>query len=188
LFGGSKGPFSPFFNDTWEWDGSAWTPMTPPMSPDARWLATMSYDPYRQRIVLAFGRGSGGFFDDAWEWDGATWTRLFEHGGTGPRTAAFYDDVDNQLITFGGFSYVAARADTLALEYRTPTAPRETCIVPGADDDNDGLVGCADPDCWPRCQPLCPPGMATCPVMAPNCGDNACSTIENHALCPGDCP
>jgi cysteine-rich repeat protein len=186
LFGGSTGVFGVILGDTWEWDGSTWTQLTPPMSPGQRFLATMNYDPYRQRIVLAFGRGVGGDFDDAWEWDGTTWTRVVTTGGTGPRTTAMYDTLGNQLVTFGGYSYARALSDTLALQYRTPTAPRETCIVPGADDDTDGLVGCMDPDCWARCTPMCPPG-STCPADADRCGDGTCSAVENNAVCQADC-
>jgi hypothetical protein len=34
-------------------------------------------------------------------------------------------------------------------------------LCDGSDGDGDGLVDCADPDCWWRCTPACPPG--TCP-------------------------
>jgi hypothetical protein len=32
----------------------------------------------------------------------------------------------------------------------------------GGDGDGDGLVDCADPDCWWKCTPACPPGVV-CP-------------------------
>jgi hypothetical protein len=62
----------------------------------------------------------------------------------------------------------------------------EVCRDAG-DHDGDGLAGCADPDCWYRCAPLCSPGLA-CPASAPSCGDGRCDqTFETCALCPGDC-
>jgi hypothetical protein len=39
-------------------------------------------------------------------------------------------------------------------------SPLDGCT--GGDDDGDGLVDCADPECWWACQPGCPP-YATCP-------------------------
>jgi hypothetical protein len=68
----------------------------------------------------------------------------------------------------------------------------------GADDscqdaidfDGDGLAGCADPDCYYVCTPLCTPGpeLATCSAASPSCGDNSCDALlENCRVCPGDC-
>jgi hypothetical protein len=41
------------------------------------------------------------------------------------------------------------------------STPFESCSA-GDDVDGDGLEECADPDCWTRCAPTCPP-LATCP-------------------------
>jgi len=55
------------------------------------------------------------------------------------------------------------------------------------DGDGDGLIGCADPDCWGYCTPECPPG-AVCSPTAARCGDGACNpSLENGQLCPADC-
>ena len=47
-------------------------------------------------------------------------------------------------------------ADTWLLQHGN-AEPRELCLI-AADNDGDELVGCADPDCWTRCTPACPPG------------------------------
>jgi hypothetical protein len=62
LFGGvvPNGPNPPttIFNDTWVWDGSNWTNVTPANSsnsPSARLLAGMAYDAARGKVVLFGG-------------------------------------------------------------------------------------------------------------------------------------
>src|SRR5438874_2519813 len=52
LFGGdqviySSGTVPPFLADTWEWDGSSWTNVTPAASPPGLTVASMAYDTRR---------------------------------------------------------------------------------------------------------------------------------------------
>ena len=61
----------------------------------------------------------------------------------------------------------------------------DTCVL-GSDVDADGLVGCADPDCWGYCTPLCPPD-TSCDPSAARCGDGTCGPVEDCRVCPGDC-
>jgi hypothetical protein len=49
LFGGNQVVSGT--NDTWEWDGSAWTQVAD-MGPSPRWSFGMTYDAFRQRLVL----------------------------------------------------------------------------------------------------------------------------------------
>jgi hypothetical protein len=98
-----------------------------------------------------------------------------------------YDAIGHRFVTFGGDTLISGRIDTTsALQFRTSLTPSEACITGNVDDDGDGLMGCDDPDCWPRCAPLCPP-YTTCPVDDPRCGDGACASLESRALCPQDC-
>lgn len=55
--------------DTWEWDGAAWTEVTPPDNRTPEWLTQdqMNYDPILERVV----RSRFGAY--AWAWDGARW-------------------------------------------------------------------------------------------------------------------
>src|SRR5205085_11581693 len=71
LFGGNTTG-----NDTWEWDGTQWTPLTIASSPSFRFGHAIAYDAARSRAVplrdaLPIG--------DTWEWDGAGWIERF-HG------------------------------------------------------------------------------------------------------------
>jgi len=63
-------------DDTWEWDGFAWTQRQPAVRPPARRGACMAFDPLRGVCVL-FGGGVGytvtPMLADTWEWDGTTW-------------------------------------------------------------------------------------------------------------------
>jgi hypothetical protein len=68
LFGGSA-----TFADTWIFDGTKWTVLTPTNSPPGRSRAAMAYDRARRRMVLFGGTGLAGDLSDTWEFDGTTW-------------------------------------------------------------------------------------------------------------------
>jgi hypothetical protein len=59
-----------------------------------------------------------------------------------------YDTAQRSIILFGGWSY----ADTWT--YRLDSAAADD-LCDGSDGDGDGLVDCADQDCWGACAPLC---------------------------------
>ena len=60
-------------DDTWEWDGAAWTEITTANSPDARENGAFEYDPGRDELVL-FGGYAGHYLSDVWVFDGQNWT------------------------------------------------------------------------------------------------------------------
>ncbi len=99
LFGGVNGSAT---NDTWEWDGADWLPMTPAAAPPARERHAMAYDSARG-IVLLFGGRNGTALGDTWQWDGRTWSARtpaasppaqFEH-------AMAYDAARRVTVLFG---------------------------------------------------------------------------------------
>ena len=179
LFGGAGGGMA--HTDTWEWDGQTWHAITAEPGPPTN--SSIAYDPQRQRTILV-----GGGSDDAWEYDGATWQKLSIASEAPPRTfpMTVYDPVRRELVVFGGLGLINYRSDTLVLRYETPLGADERCGFADEDLDGDGLAGCADPDCWARCAPRCPPGKS-CDPLAPRCGDGQCSPIEDRYLCPSDC-
>lgn len=75
LFGGEAGTTAS--DQTWEWDGTAWTQRSPAASPSARHSAGGAWDPVRQRVVIFGGEGSNDTirYNDVHEWDGTTWTQ-----------------------------------------------------------------------------------------------------------------
>jgi hypothetical protein len=73
LFGGQT-DLSGLSGDTWEWNGTNWSPFLG-NGPSARYATAMAYDSGRSRIVL-FGGASDVFNNDTWERAGTTWTQI----------------------------------------------------------------------------------------------------------------
>jgi len=68
LFGGHDGGS---WGDTWEWDGSNWTPRGTAVSPEKRNEMAMTYDAGRSRVVMYGGAessGGSGQLGDIWEY------------------------------------------------------------------------------------------------------------------------
>jgi len=71
---------------TWTWDGTTWTELSPATSPPGEIEFSMAYDSVRDRVVLVT-RKSSGVGADTWEWDGTDWTKILssspvQFGGT----------------------------------------------------------------------------------------------------------
>jgi len=127
MFGGygdahlADGRMTYFMNDTWRWDGGAWTDMNPVARPSRRRDHAMASDG-QGAIVLFGGQPEGTEPDvpyawalgDTWRWDGGTWTQL--HPATAP--AARYGHamalLDGKIIMFGGFDGHSSLDDTWA--------------------------------------------------------------------------
>ena len=107
LFGGTTGTGSTtaYLNDTWTWDGTTWTQLSPASSPSGRGYGTFGFDATTQQLLLFGGiisnTTSAG---DSWNWTGTTWTQLSPT--TSPsaryRTASTYDPTTSQFILYGG--------------------------------------------------------------------------------------
>jgi hypothetical protein len=116
LFGGSTGVA--LLNDTWEWNGSAWTQRTGLFpSPSARTGAAMAYDPVRARVVLFGGFGaSGAMLGDTWEFDGDAW-QLISPAGPRPSPRAWsaltFDPSRNAVVLHAGYTFDAAPPNDL---------------------------------------------------------------------------
>jgi hypothetical protein len=101
LFGG-RNDAGDLFQDTWEWDGSTWTEVTPAgPSPSPRYTA-MAYDGLRGRTVLFGGSDAPA---DTWEWDGSSWQEVTPAGASPPpreRHAMAFDAARGRVVLFGG--------------------------------------------------------------------------------------
>ncbi|HEY2599501.1 MAG TPA: hypothetical protein VGJ79_13590 [Candidatus Dormibacteraeota bacterium] len=63
--------------DTWTWNGSNWTRLTPAASPPPRDGYGLTYDAGRSLVVLAGGFPSGSADPvTTWGWNGVTWSEL----------------------------------------------------------------------------------------------------------------
>lgn len=78
LFGGY---ITDYIDQTWLWDGTAWTEITRDLPPQ-RILASMWYDPHLKRTVIFGGQGRASSqdrvtrFNDMWSFDGTRWSEI----------------------------------------------------------------------------------------------------------------
>ena len=109
LFGGDDS------NETWEWDGVAWTLRSPNELPPARSQHALTYDAARGVVLLFGGVASAQPLNDTWTWDGSQWTQLFPASSPTPRAghALAYDAARGRVVLFGGVGAGhAVRGDT----------------------------------------------------------------------------
>jgi len=80
LFGGRAYDNGPFFNDTWTFDGEAWTQQQPKHSPEPRSRSAIAFDPVLKELILVGGfvwnQDYVGDLTDVWAWNGTDWSRL----------------------------------------------------------------------------------------------------------------
>jgi len=103
LFGGTSGQTGAALNDTWTWDGTAWTQQSPTTSPPVRYSATMAYLPGVGVVLFGGDNGSGTSLSDTWVYNATTWTQVT---GTGPgareSASMAYDAALGKIVLFGG--------------------------------------------------------------------------------------
>ncbi|HJR44589.1 MAG TPA: S8 family serine peptidase [Actinomycetota bacterium] len=105
LFGGLKDGSGGFLNDTWVWDGAAWTKREPTTAPAARVFASMSHEPGSDLTMLVGGTDvDNATLRDVWFWDGTEWSEGPLDQAPLPRTLA--GQAEHQptgtAILFGG--------------------------------------------------------------------------------------
>lgn len=173
LYGGTSGrpPDVIEFADTREFDGT-WREVTPVdgVGPGGRFGDNLVFHASRRTVFLH--AGEPGALNDTWEFDGVQWSRVRHPVNPGPRarpSVAFDQSRDALILTHGD-----PADDTWELRYVSDT-PDELCRG-DVDEDEDGLVDCADPDCDGRaCGPrgeLCGSGACACPFAnETHCGD-----------------
>jgi hypothetical protein len=96
-----------FFGDTWAWDGSDWTQLSPSQSPPPRASAALVSYAARSRLLLIGGNDEGDLAD-AWVWDGHAWNPMPSPGARDAEAAA---DLGATVILFGGTLQPVASTD-----------------------------------------------------------------------------
>jgi hypothetical protein len=121
LFGGEgNGTGFPLLNDTWMWNGTTWTQLSPATSPPPTGQAVMAYDANSGQMVLFGGANDEGLnvLGDTWTWDGTTWTQ--QTPVTSPEVrfsaAMAYDANSGLAVLFGGEGTSSILGDTWALQ------------------------------------------------------------------------
>ncbi|MGE0142111.1 MAG: hypothetical protein AB7T19_02380 [Planctomycetota bacterium] len=98
-------------NETWSWNGAAWTRLSPSNSPPARRSAALGFDPVSGKMILfgGYSNASLSWFSDTWEWDGSNWTQHFP--SVTPRAREWADLVVDsalgELVLTGGGDWFA---------------------------------------------------------------------------------
>ena len=75
LFGGQSFEEDKDVNDTWTYDGKAWTKLTLAQAPEARRNAAMAWSPASKALVLYGGKSGDKEFNDTWLFDGKEWKK-----------------------------------------------------------------------------------------------------------------
>jgi len=92
-------------NDTWEYDGTNWRRIYPPISPGARWNHSLTYD-YQRGVVVMFGGTENGSnrLNDTWEFDGVNWRLVVPTTAPPARMGAplAYDSLRQRVVMYGG--------------------------------------------------------------------------------------
>jgi hypothetical protein len=91
---------------TWSFSNKTWTLLHPASSPEARYAASMVYDPALQSVLL-FGGASwtnSTVYSDTWEFSEDNWTNITGGSSPGPLygSAMVYDSYDGYVLLFGG--------------------------------------------------------------------------------------
>ena len=99
------------FSDTWSWNGTTWTKLSPASNPGSDSLESdsMAYDPATKTVLLFDGGecNSCGGQGQTWSWNGTTWTRLSPTASP-PASGGWsmaYDPATATLLLFGGMRY-----------------------------------------------------------------------------------
>jgi RHS repeat-associated protein len=113
VFGGENSA-SVAVQETWTWDGTNWTKLTPATQPSARWGARMAYDSATGFTYLFGGYNGTTYQNDTWKWDGTTWTLLSPTTKPSIRLdgAMAYDAATSTVVLFGGSKPPTYYADT----------------------------------------------------------------------------
>jgi cysteine-rich repeat protein len=177
---------------TWAWDGAGWL-LVSELGPESSAYPALFYDPNRRETVSTGGGDNDRLYAYALSAQPASgeardWREIAGDVAAGPTVLgpqAVYEPLRGRALILG-IDLDGESSQTWELRHESEGALDEACAS-GGDYDGDGLAGCADPDCWGHCTPLCPPGAECAPELA-RCGDGVCNAaLETCRLCPQDC-
>lgn len=63
-------------NDTWTFDGTRWSLLSPATAPSPRAFSVVAFDSHRGLVVLFGGYAAQSGLNDVWTWDGTNWTQV----------------------------------------------------------------------------------------------------------------
>jgi len=139
LFGGCDNSGG-YLGDTWVFDGSTWTQLSPLTSPPVRQdasMATVNAGPDAGDVILSGGYGDTGYLWDIWVFNGSTWTQLNSPTSFPARTAASMAAVSagpdaGDVVLVGGYDS-GYLGDTWIFDGSTWTQLSPATSPPGRD-------------------------------------------------------
>ena len=103
LFGGYINSSGAAASDTWTWDGTTWTQLSPTTIPPGRKDHALTYDPVRQVVVMSGGhRVNNDMIGDIWEWNGTNWTKKIDFPTARSLYGMSFDSARGVSVLFGG--------------------------------------------------------------------------------------
>ena len=172
MYGGVSPTPSVILNETWAYNGTAWTLLSPLGGAPNRWGHQMVRSTVLNRLVTFGGRSPtiSGFANDSYQWNGSVWQVIPASNAPPPRYlyGMAYDSGRDKIVMFGGRGSLATLGDTWELtnngvtwswqQILTPTSPppreemvmaympdlRRTVMFGGYDRDTDTIYG----DTW----------------------------------------
>lgn len=130
MFGGYSDTGN-YLNETWTWDGTAWTQVKMKSSdaPNNRGLMSMWYDPLAEKTILYGGLGRPNLnenitrYSDMWSFDGTKWTKLSVTTTPGERFGAMFtvEPVSGKVLLFGGLRADHLDEKTITLTFADDT-------------------------------------------------------------------
>lgn len=117
VFGGTTPGSTAALNDTWRWNGTAWSQAAVGPAPSARSPGALAYEPTTGGAILfggSIGLNPGTFFGDTWRWLPSGWSQLGVSPAPSPRTAAAVasDTARGRIVLWGGVGATASFDDT----------------------------------------------------------------------------
>lgn len=121
LFGGYH--MGGYLQDTFSWNGTAWTRLNPTTKPSARAECSMAYDTVNSQYVMFGGKDNANVYSDTWVYVNNNWVlKTMPISATPPaRSGASlaFDSTRNQITLFGGYNQHDALNDTWVLNAGT---------------------------------------------------------------------
>lgn len=123
MFGGAYpfGSLMQFLNDTWEWNGSAWT-QVPSGGVGARIEHVMAYSSQLGGVFMTGGSVGIGAGGGDCLWDGVAWITLPSTGAGRDQAAISFDEFRGRLVISGG-SVGQGASESTTIELVGPASP-----------------------------------------------------------------
>ena len=115
LFGGTTPSMFDGTNETWTWNGAAWSQRAPATSPPVRFGHALTFDSARGEVLLYGGYNrTSNLLGDTWVWNGTTW--IARTPALAPSSRFYhrlaFDAVRRQALLFGGYDSLGANGET----------------------------------------------------------------------------